>query len=73
MANVKRLEVAYAEEKQLREKIINDRDKVIEENVALNTQIEELKRKLESVCNKWIKSHKIKLYLHLYMYQLLFF
>jgi len=67
MANVKRLEVAYAEEKQLREKIINDRDKVIEENVALNTQIEELKRKLESVCNKWIKSHKIKLYLHLYM------
>ncbi|ORX82142.1 hypothetical protein BCR32DRAFT_244396 [Anaeromyces robustus] len=49
MANVKRLEVAYAEEKQLREKIINDRDKIIEENVSLNTQIDELKRKLESV------------------------
>jgi len=49
MANVKRLEVAYAEEKQLREKIINDRDKIIEENVSLSNQIEELKRKLESV------------------------
>jgi len=52
MANVKKLEVAYTEEKQLREKIISDRDKVIDENVSLHTQIDELKAKLESVCRK---------------------
>ena len=46
---MKRLEYAYAEEKQQRDKIFSDRDKIIEENVALNNQIEELKRKLESV------------------------
>jgi len=49
MGNIKRLEVAFAEEKQLREKVISDRDKTIEENVSLKTQIEELQKKLESV------------------------
>ncbi|ORY72450.1 hypothetical protein LY90DRAFT_193293 [Neocallimastix californiae] len=49
MSEMKRLEYAYAEEKQQRDKIFSDRDKIIEENVALNNQIEELKRKLESV------------------------
>jgi chromosome segregation ATPase len=52
MGNIKRLEVAFAEEKQLREKVISDRDKTIEENVSLKTQIEELQKKLESDIKK---------------------